>query len=98
MADKAKVADADKLDNKALKEAIIKAKRPNFTAEGKTDAYLDAAFDLTKEQMRGDSMSDQMRKAFGTQQRQDSADTAKDAQKKMMDRLRNAYNGEDTKF
>lgn len=98
LADKAKVADADKLDNKALKKAIIKAKRPNFTAEGKTDAYLDAAFDLTKEQMRGDSMSDQMRKAFGTQQRQDSADTAKDAQKKMMDRLRNAYNGEDTKF
>lgn len=100
LADKAKVADTDKLDNKALKEAIIKAKRPNFTAEGKTDAYLDAAFDLTKEQMRGDSMSDQMRKAFNVQQRKDGVETesARDAQKKMMDRLRNAYNGEDTKF
>lgn len=100
LADKAKVADTDKLDNKALKEAIIKAKRPNFTAEGKTDAYLDAAFDLTKEQMRGDSMSDQMRKAFNVQQRKDGVETesSRDARKKMMDRLRNAYNGEDTKF
>ena len=58
------------------------------------------AFDLTKEQMRGDSMSDQMRKAFNVQQRKDGVETesARDAQKKMMDRLRNAYNGEDTKF
>ena len=99
LAEKAKVEDTDKLDNKQLKAAIIKANRPNFTAEGKTDAYLDAAFDLTKEQMRGDSMSEQMRKAMGYKMRQDSAETtAREAQKKMLERLRNAYSGEDNKF
>ncbi len=100
LAEKAKVEDTDKLDNKQLKTAIIKASRPNFSAEGKTDAYLDAAFDLTKEQMRGDSMSEQMRKAMGLpKMRQDGAETtAREAQKKMLERLRNAYSGDESKF
>lgn len=92
LADKAKVANVDKLDNKALKTAIIKANRPNFNAEDKTEAYLDAAFDLAKEQMRGDSMKTQLKKVIGDpKQRQDSED-AMSARDRMIERMKAACN------
>lgn len=75
LGEKAKVADMDKLDNKALKLAIIKARRPKFEAEGKTDAYVDAAFDLTKEQMRGDGIVIQL-KNVTTQTKNDKDDVS----------------------
>lgn len=93
LGEKAKVADMDKLDNKALKMAIIKSQRPKFEAEGKTDAYLDAAFDLTKEQMRGDSMSEQMKKAMGAGVvKIDNKDdeSASSARQKMIERMKAA--------
>lgn len=87
LGEKAKVADMDKLDNKALKLAIIKAHRPKFEAEGKTDAYVDAAFDLTKEQMRGDSMKQQLHNTIIN--KNDSAEeTALDARAKMIERMK----------
>lgn len=93
LGEQAKVADMDKLDNKALKMAIIKSQRPKFEAEGKTDAYLDAAFDLTKEQMRGDSMSEQMKKAMGAGVvKIDNKDdeSASSARQKMIERMKAA--------
>lgn len=93
LGEKAKVSDMDKLDNKALKLAIIKAHRPKFEEEGKTDAYLDAAFDLTKEQMRGDSMGEQMKKALGNKQMKNDGEdeeSASSARQKMIERMKAA--------
>lgn len=88
LGEKAKVADMDKLDNKALKLAIIKASRPKFEAEGKTDAYVDAAFDLTKEQMRGDSMKEQLRKTIVQKNDSEETESALDARAKMIERMK----------
>jgi hypothetical protein len=39
----------DEMDDRALKIACIKACRPDFSEEGKSDVYLDAAFELLTE-------------------------------------------------
>lgn len=65
-AKKAKVEKTDGLDNKALKVAVIKAVRgDSFNVEGKSDAYVDAAYDLVKEDMRNDSLANQMKNFKG---------------------------------
>lgn len=65
-AKKAKVEKTDGMDNKALKVAVIKAVRgDSFNVEGKSDAYVDAAYDLVKEDMRNDSLANQMKNFKG---------------------------------
>lgn len=93
LGEKAKVADMDKMDNKELKMAIIKSRRPKFESEGKSEAYLDAAFDLTKEQMRGDSMAEQMKKAMGNKKMNNDGEdeeSAASARQKMIERMKAA--------
>ena len=64
--ERAELEKTDGLDNKALKVAVIKAVRgDSFDVEGKSDAYIDAAYDLVKEDMRNDSLADQMKNFKG---------------------------------
>lgn len=103
LADKAKVSyDAD-MSNKDMKVAIIKSVRKDFTTEGKSEGYLDGAFDAAKESLRTDSVKEQMKQAkgLGEEQKQDAADAPKSAEDHrlaMIARQREAYNGENHKF
>lgn len=98
LAERAKIADAEAMDNKALKVAIVKATRKDFDIEGKPEGYLDGAFDYAKEKLRGDSMSEQLRKAVSAK-RQDSADeTSMSAREKMIQRLNAAHANNEAKY
>lgn len=90
LGEKANVEEMDKMDNKALKLAIIKANRPKFESEGKTDAYIDAAFDLTKEQMRGGNVSKQLNKALNKGGERQDSDDAMSARDRMIARMKDA--------
>lgn len=55
---KAKVEKTDGMDNKAMKIAVIKAVRgDSFNPEGKSETYIDAAFDLVVEDLKADEAS-----------------------------------------
>lgn len=75
VAQKAKVEKIDGMDNKAIKIAIIKAVRgDSFDVEGKSDSYIDAAYDFASADLKNDGQAvvDQLRliktKNDGTQE------------------------------
>lgn len=86
---------------KELKEAVIKASRPDFKAEGKTDAYMDAAYDLAKETLGKKNVKEQMRKALGgkkAQTERQDGEGAMSARERMAERLREAYASDSVKY
>ena len=62
VAQKHKIEKADTMDDKAIKVAVIKSVRGDrFSVDGKSDDYIDAAFDMAKadEASHEDGMSQQ---------------------------------------
>lgn len=56
--DKDTFAKIDEMDNKEVKVAVIKADDADFNAEGKSDDYLNARFDMMVAQSKNDSDQD----------------------------------------
>lgn len=55
---KAKIEKIDGMDNKAIKVAVIKAVRgDSFDVEGKTDGYIDAAYDFASADLKNDGQA-----------------------------------------
>lgn len=66
-ASKVKVDGAEKMDAASLKKAILVAARPGLVLDGKSNEYLDAAFEVVRADVDGQT-------AQGDQNRRDSGD------------------------
>ena len=100
-AEEAGLKDYEALSNKELKAAIVKALRPDFSPEGKTDAYMDAAYDLARESIGRNNVREQMQKAMGTKkaaQARADEDSSSSARERMAERLREAYASDSLKY
>lgn len=103
-ADEFKVDKADEMTDRQLKEAVIKAARGDSALDlsQKSDAYIEAAFDLAMEDgaQRTDSMSQQRQtvnhRKPDDQRRADSG-TSADARQRMIDSLQTAYQPKEEK-
>lgn len=84
---KFKVDAAGKTDRQ-VKEAVVLATRKDAELTDKTDAYIDAAFDLAQEAAPSFNMAEQ-RKAVNTRNDNAAQGTSKDAYKTYMDSLAN---------
>lgn len=95
---KAKVEKTDGMDNKAMKIAVIKAVRgDSFNADGKSDSYIDAAFDFAMEDLKADESSQNTNKQLNNfKKRQDgtqiNCDAASEARAKMLQSFSQADN------
>lgn len=98
-----KVANADSMTDTEIKTAVIKAVRGDaINLEGKSDDYIDAAFDMAKADVKqhNDGMAEQ-RKATqthnedgaqgGTQENNDAADDPEAAYAKLIEAERHMY-------
>ena len=94
-----KVEKADEMTDRQIKEAVIKSVRgDNFDLTDKADAYIEAAFDMCKEDSasREDAMSKQRKQInnLDGQERKDGApSSAAEARQRMIERQQNAYQG-----
>ena len=99
-ADDFKVDKADEMNDRQIKEAVIKAARGDSALDlsKKSDAYIEAAFDLAMEDgaKRMDAMS-QQRKTVNDkqtdQQRKDGVTSAAEARQRMIEAQKSAYEG-----
>ena len=69
------------------KRAIIKKVRPGIRLDGKTDAYINACFDMAKKEIRQNSKKDtsyQKRQMYNKNARMDSANVGSDASRRNM--------------
>lgn len=92
-----RVDKAEDMTDQEIKIAVIKAVRgDSFDPAGKSEAYIDAAFDLAKADKRNDAIADQRRKAAAPPgQRQDADElSAAERRQKMIDDQKNAYKGD----
>lgn len=91
-----RIDKAEDMSDKEIKVAVVKAVRgDSFDPEGKSDAYIDAAFDLAKADKRNDAMVDQ-RKKFNPPPagRTDEDDTSSaSARQRMIENQAKAYKG-----
>lgn len=89
-----KVDKADEMSNLDIKKAVIKAVRgDSISLDGKSEAYIEAAFDMAKTEKRDDGIEKQ-RQQVNNRQNNDGDDTyvsASDARKKMSENMQNAY-------
>lgn len=92
-----RIDKADEMTDQEIKIAVIKAVRgDSFDEKGKSDAYLDAAFDLSKADKRNDAMVDQRKKAnpLPDAQRTDAKElSSEERRQKMIEDQKNAYKG-----
>lgn len=90
-----KVDKADEMADKDIKLAVIKAVRgDSFDPADKSDAYIEAAFDLAKADKRNDSVADQRQKANQFKDRTDEKDTSSNAaRQRMIENMQNAHKG-----
>lgn len=94
------VDKADEMNDRQIKEAVIKAARGDSALDlsQKSDAYIEAAFDLAMEDgaKRMDAMS-QQRKTVNDkqtdQQRKDGVTSAAEARQRMIEAQKSAYEG-----
>lgn len=99
-ADDFKVDKADEMNDRQIKEAVIKAARGDSALDlsQKSDAYIEAAFDLAMEDgaKRMDAMS-QQRKTVNDkqtdQERKDGFTSAAEARQRMIEAQKSAYEG-----
>jgi hypothetical protein len=92
-----RIDKADELTDKDIKLAVIKAVHGDgFDPAGKSDDYINAAFDLAKAEKRTDSMAEQRKKLYSTSKRADAEeDSAEGRRQKMIERAKNAYKGDE---
>jgi hypothetical protein len=93
-----KVDKTDEMTDKDIKVAVIKAVHGDaFDVAGKSDDYINAAFDLAKADKRADAMK-QQRQQVNQSPKNNRTDTndgsAESARQKMIERQQNAYKGE----
>lgn len=89
---------ADEMTDKEIKIAVIKAvRRDSFDPEGKSDDYINAAFDLSKSDKRNDAIADQRRKANQKpdQRADEKPKSAEEYRQQMIANLTNAHKGEE---
>jgi len=95
-ADALRVDKADEMTDKEIKVAVIKAVRGDgFDLTDKSDAYIDAAFDLAKADKRSDGIADQRQKLKqlpGSRNDENDGSSA-GARQRMIDNQQNAYKG-----
>jgi len=92
-----RVDKADELSDKEIKVSVIKAVRgDDFDPADKSDAYIDAAFDLAKADKRVDSMADQRKKLNdkGGKNNEDENSSSTSARQRMIEKQKSAYAGE----
>lgn len=92
-----RVDKADDLSDKDIKVAVIKAVRGDgFDPAGKSDEYINAAYDMAKDDKRADAMAKQRQTLRGKQQNNDGQDdgSADSARQRYIERLQNAHKGE----
>ena len=99
----AKVDGFEEMDNLALKTAVIKAVRgDSFEVEGKSESYLDGAFDMAKESLRNDAVRRQIRQINVKKEvkvdSQTEMKTANDHRMAMIARQKEAFNCDSRKF
>ena len=91
-----RIDKAEDMSDKEIKVAVVKAVRgDSFDPEGKSDAYIDAAFDLAKDDKRNDAMADQRKKlnpppAVRTDEEDGSSASARE---RMIENQAKAYKG-----
>ncbi len=95
-----RIDKADEMADKDIKIAVIKAVRgDSFDPKDKSDAYIEAAFDLAKADKRLDATASQRKLVNplpGSQQRTDEGPkTANEARERMIEGLENAHRGEE---
>lgn len=93
-----RIDKADEMADKDIKLAVIKAVRgDSFDPEGKSDAYIEAAFDQAKADKRNDALIDQRRKANplpdDKHRIDEEPDSAAAYRERMIERQENAYKG-----
>lgn len=62
IADKLHLDGVDVMSVKDGKKAVIKSVYPEMRLDGKSDDYIDALYDLTKQKIKGDNNTDKQRK------------------------------------
>lgn len=90
------VEKADEMTDRQLKEAVVKAVRGDgMDLTAKSDEYVNAAFDLCKEDSRQDTMSQQRQtvKKPSSERKDEAPTTAAEARQKMIENQQNAYLG-----
>jgi len=93
-----KVEKADSLTDKEIKIAVIKKSRNDEALDltAKSDEYINAAFDFTKDTQRNDALEQQRKivnQKLPANQRADEEETSISAQQKMINNMQNAYKG-----
>ncbi len=94
-----RIDKADEMADKDIKIAVIKAVRgDSFDPKDKSDAYIEAAFDLAKADKRNDALADQRRKANplpgSTRTDDDGPKSAAESRDRMIAGLENAHKGD----
>jgi hypothetical protein len=86
---------ADELSDKDIKLAVIKAVRgDSFDPTGKSDDYINAAFDFAKGEKRTDAMAKQRQQIKQQNTNNDSEEgSSQSARQKMIERQQNAHKG-----
>jgi hypothetical protein len=87
--DSATTEKMDTLSDKEIKVAVIKADRSDFSDEGKSDVYIDAAFDLAVESVKKKNREDVGSKVITATD--GSVITADQARAKSMEESKNAW-------
>lgn len=91
IADKLNLDGVEDLDLTSARKKVIKKVNPKLNLDGKSDAYIRAAYDIAKQEVAGRKRTDDQRRSMsgGRAQNMDSADTssAAEARRKMISKL-----------
>ncbi|MCI9202308.1 MAG: DUF2213 domain-containing protein [Lachnospiraceae bacterium] len=91
IADKLNLDGVEDLDLTSARKKVIKKVNPKLNLDGKSDAYIRAAYDIAKQEVAGRKRTDDQRRSMsrGRAQNMDSADTssAAEARKNMISKL-----------
>lgn len=88
LGERLRIDGIDKMSPRLAKKKIIKAVSPKVRLDGKSDAYLDAAYDIAKSQAMSRKDTNSQRKQMSKKRRTDSCSTgssAKDARQRMIE-------------
>ncbi|MFT9498031.1 DUF2213 domain-containing protein [Anaerosolibacter sp.] len=96
-AEKFNVDKADEMSNLDIKKAVVKAVRgDSIDLVGKSEVYIDAAFDMAKAEVKHDAAANQR---FMINQKKENLDgkdmSSSEARNKMIDNMQKAYIGTD---
>lgn len=83
---KEELTKLDSMDDKAIKAAVVKAERKGINLDGKSDAYIDASFDLIAEGLAASGKDPGVAGARHDRADDDAKATSDDARKRAMER------------